>query len=150
MKINRIIIIILLFSVLLNTGCTGAVYSYDEFIDDLLDSGASIQIGGEVNLGFFSVQGRVARVNDELTNVFEYDNETLAEKDVAIVDPDGGGMHRTTDEGEEAITFSWVGYPHFYHKGRLIILYVDVSYGSDYSTRNLLENILGPQFVGVP
>ena len=131
-------------------GCTGGVYSFDNFIDDLLDAGASVQIRGEINLGFFSIQGRTVMVNGELTNVFEYDNAALADKDVAIVHPDGGGMDAITEEGGKSVLFSWVGQPHFYNKGRLIVVYVDVSSGSDPSTRNLLENILGSQFAGAP
>ena len=122
---------------------TDTGYSYDNFIDDLRNSGASVRIGGEVNLDFFSVQGRAVWVNDELTNVFEYDNETLAEKDTVNVPPDGYGIR-----GKKGTFYSWAGSPQFYYKGKLIVLYADVSRGSDPTVLNILENILGTQFAG--
>ncbi|MFC1865364.1 hypothetical protein ACFLYB_01455 [Chloroflexota bacterium] len=125
--------------------CPSAGYSYDNFIDDLLDSGASVLIGGEVNLDFFSVQGRAVWVNDELTNVFEYNNETLAEKDITNVHQDGYGMR-----GEKVVYYSWAGSPHFYYKGKLIVFYVDVSSDSNPPVLNILESILGKQFAGLP
>ena len=65
---------LLIAMVLLIIGCTGEVYSYDSFIDDLLDSGASLQVVEEVEIGFFSVQGRNMLVNGERIHVLEYDN----------------------------------------------------------------------------
>ena len=39
---------LLIAMVFLVAGCAGEVYSYDNFIDDLLDSGASVQVREEV------------------------------------------------------------------------------------------------------
>lgn len=144
-----IISALLIATVFLIVGCTGEVYSYDNFIHSLLDSGASVQVGSEVELGFFSVQGRNIFVNGERIHVFEYDSVALADKDVALVTPDGG-MITTTGTITKEVLFSWIGTPHYYHKGRLIVVYVDVSSGTDLSTRNLIEHILGSQFAGVP
>jgi hypothetical protein len=132
-------------------GCAGGPYSYDDFIDDLRDSGASVEIGGEVTVGLFSVKGRVVMVNDELTNVLEFGNEALADEEATWVDPDGNGMEKVTGPRETIqVLWSLIGPQHFYKKGRLIVLYVDISSGSDPSTRNLLESILGSQFAGAP
>lgn len=50
-------------------GCAGDFYSYDDLIDDLLDSGASVQIGGESKVGFLSVQSKNVMVNGERIHV---------------------------------------------------------------------------------
>ncbi len=133
------------------SGCAKDFYSFDDFIDDLLDSGASVQLGGEVTLGLFSVKGRAVRVNGELTNVLQFDNKNLANEDAAIVHPDGFGMEKPAEEGSmRDMQISWIGPPHFYSKGRLIVVYIDVNHGADPSTRNTLESILGSQFAGQP
>jgi hypothetical protein len=140
---------LLVAMVFLIVGCTGEVYSYDNFIDDLLDSGASVQVGKEVEIGFFSVQGRNILVNGERIHVFEYDNAALANEDVAIVYPDGSGMEITiTGTTKKATVIDWIGPPHFYSKGRLIVIYIDVNFGDDPSMMNLLEDTLGSQFAG--
>lgn len=125
------------------------MYSYDNFVDDLRDSGASVQIGEERKVIPFSVQRKNIKVNGENVNVYEYDNKALADEDAALIDPDGFGMSRV-DETGTGIAAAWspIGPPHFYKKGKLIVYYVDISHGSDLSTRNLLENILGLQFAG--
>ena len=148
-KVIVTINIVLIAMTSLIAGCTSGVYSYDDFVDDLRDSCASVEIGGEVTVGLFSVKGRVVRVNGELTNVLEFDDEALAEEEAAYVDSDGFGMSIIDDTGTgRNVGWSLIGQPHFYKKGRLIVFYVDVSHGSDPSTRNLLENILGSQFAG--
>lgn len=134
--------------VFLIAGCTGEVYSYDNFIDNLLDSGASVQVGEEVKIDFFSVQGRNILVNGERIHVFEYDNAFLANEDIAIVYPDGSGMEINTGTTRKAVQIGWIGPPHFYSKGRLIVVYIDVNFNDDPSMINLLENTLGPQFAG--
>ncbi len=139
---------VLIAMVFLIAGCTGEVYSYDNFIDNLLDSGASVQVGEEVEIGLFSVQGRNILVNGERIHVFEYDNAFLANEDVAIVYPDGSGMEINTGTNGKAVQIGWIGPPHFYSKGRLIVVYIDVNFNDDPSMINLLENTLGPQFAG--
>lgn len=154
-KIKRLIIVLAIAMFLaisaIPSGCAGDFYSYDNFIDDLLDSGASVQIRGESKVGLFSVQSKNIKVNGENVHVLEYDNKNLANEEAAFVDPDGYGMEKVIETGE-TIREGWslIGQPHFYKKGRLIVFYVDASSGSDPSTRNLLENILGSQFAGAP
>jgi hypothetical protein len=158
-------------------GCAGGAYSYDDFIDDLRDSGASVEIGeasdhqgiispflantknnikvnGE-NVNIYEYDNEVAntknniKVNGENVNIYEYDNEALADEDAAHVHPDGFGYERIDNTGKGyGVQWSWVGHPHFYKNGRIIVIYVDVSRGSDPTVRNLLENILGQQFAG--
>ncbi len=136
---------VLIAMVFLIVGCTSEVYSYDNFIDDLLDSGASVQVGEEIEKGYLSVQGRNILVNGERIQVFEYDNAALADEQVARISPDLSSIEAADGT---IIVLSWAFPTYFYSKGRLIVVYGDVSSGADPSTRNVLENILGPEFAG--
>jgi hypothetical protein len=49
---------------------------------------------------------------------------------------DGGGTATTIVD--------WVAPPHFFLKGRVLVLYV----GSDPAVQKLLAGVLGPQFAG--
>jgi hypothetical protein len=135
-------------------GCAGGAYSYDDFIDDLRDSGASVEIGEAsdhqgIISPFLANTKNDIKVNGENVNIYEYDNEALADEDAAHVHPDGFGYDRIDDTGKGyGVQWSWVGPPHFYKNGRIIVIYVDVSRSSDPTVRNLLENILGSQFAG--
>ena len=118
------------------TTSNGEATSYESFVKNLLDSGASVQMIGAVNQPFLSGQGRLVRVNGEDIQVFEYPNEDLTDQDTALVAPDGCCVGTTN--------ISWMGTPHWYKKDRLIVIYV----GDNPSMRNLLENIFGSQFAG--
>ena len=149
-RILLLVLILLLGSAMTLTGCTGEVYSYYNFSDDLQDTGATIQIGNKSKVSPFPLQARNnIEVNGEWLQVFEFDNEALADEGAALIFPDGTGMSVVNEAGETVVS-GWmpIGQPHFYKKGRLIVQYVDTSSGSDPSTRNLLESILGSQFAG--
>ena len=151
-----IVTLLLLVATSLIAGCTGEVYSYDNFIDDLLDSDASVQIGevsdhqGIISPFLANTKNNI-KVNGENVNVYEYDNEALADEDAVHIHPNGSGYTRIDETGEGYnVQWSMVGYPHFYKKGRIIVSYVDVSRGSDPTVNNLLVSILGKQFAGLP
>jgi hypothetical protein len=105
-------------------------------INALRASGAKVRSGDSVEQPFFGVPGRFVRVEAQDVQVFEYPGEAAVQRDAARVAPDGGSV------GGSAMM--WAATPHFYRKGRLIVLYV----GEDSSVRRLLESVLGPQFAG--
>lgn len=76
----------------------------------------------------------------EVIDIYLFDNEQKMEKEANYIDPSGCGY----DNGSTAIKVSWVSYPHFYKKGNLIIQYI----GEDDNMISDLEDILGEQFVG--
>lgn len=106
------------------------------FTDALISAGATVGGDGEIEQPFFSVPGQVIIVNGEPVQVFEYSDAAQADSEAAQVSPDGGSIGTTMA--------SWIGPPHFYRAGRLIVLYV----GEDQSVIELLEAVLGPQFAG--
>jgi len=83
---------------------------------------------------FFSTNAQVLIVNGGTVSVFEYASVPVAEGDAAKVSPDGSVV------GSTIIT--WIGPPHLYRNGRLIVLYA----GSSDAVLGPLEAVLGPPF----
>ena len=111
-------------------------YGTAEFLEELREKGAEAQSGESVEQAFFSVIGTMVNVNGESVQVFEYDSAETMESDAVLVDADGGSI------GTSMV--SWVATPHFYKKGRILVLYV----GDNAETLGLLESVLGAQFAG--
>jgi hypothetical protein len=137
-----VMIIIFLMSesfVLYSEGHTssGSVTDYSSFIDNLQSAGVTARSAGEIPKTFFSVKGQTILINDQhLVMVFEYPDAASADADAALVSPDGGSIGTAKP--------FWGSTPHFYKRGRLIVLYV----GGDENVTKILVSILGPQFAG--
>jgi hypothetical protein len=102
--------------------------------------GAKVEFTDEVTDHEFSVEGRTIEVNDERVSVYEFVNEEAAEAEAALVSPDGLSI-----AGEQGIRqINWLGTPHVYQRGRLIVVYVN----GDAKVRDWLEAFMGPQFAG--
>ena len=92
--------------------------------------------GDSVEQAFFSVVGTYVNFNGESVQVFEYDTAETMESDAVLVDASGSSI------GTSMVT--WIATPHFYKKGRILVLYV----GDNPETLEALESVLGPQFAG--
>jgi len=114
----------------------GPVTDYVSLVDALRAQDAVIEPSGKVSQPFFTVKGRVIQVNSQDVQVFEYADEAAADAEAELVAPNGSSV------GTMMVT--WMGSPHFYSAGRLIVLYV----GDDAAAIDLLETVLGPQFAG--
>ena len=114
----------------------GPVTDYASLIDALRAGGASVEPAGEVSQSFFSVEGKVIKVNGADVQVFEYADEATAQADASLVQPDGYEIG--------AAIVDWMAPPHFYQKERLMVLYV----GTDNAIMAALEATLGAQFAG--
>jgi hypothetical protein len=88
------------------------------------DSGTTVQLSG----------GTLAAPAD--VQLFEYGSASAAEADAHQVRADGSGTATTIVD--------WVAPPHFFLKGRVLVIYV----GNDRAVVNLLTSVLGPQFAG--
>ena len=111
-------------------------YGTAEFVAELRENGAEAETGEEVEQAFFSVIGTFVNVNGESLQVFEYETAETMESDAVLVDASGSSI------GTSMVT--WMATPHFYKKGRILVLYV----GDHAETLELLERVLGPQFAG--
>jgi hypothetical protein len=134
-------LLLLLVAALALTACGGQPasaqgYGTAEFVEELREKGAEVETGEEVEQAFFSVIGTSVNLNGESLQMFEYDSAETMESDAVLVDADGGSI------GTSMVT--WVATPHFYKKGRILVLYI----GDNVETIELLESVLGPQFAG--
>src|SRR6266496_3657552 len=106
---------------------------YANLVAQLRAKRATVKPSSErVSQPFFSVRGRILMVNGQAAQVFEFANAATAAAETKRV-----GATATT-------SVAWIAPPHFFHSGRLIVLYV----GDNESILKLLTTELGPQFAG--
>ena len=133
--------LVLLVTALIPTACGGGPasaqgFGTDEFIEALDAQGVNAEKGDSLEQPFFSVVGNFVNFAGESVQVFEYDSAETMESDAVLVSSDGGSIGTST--------VNWIATPHFYKKGRILVLYT----GDNTQTLELLENVLGPQFAG--
>ena len=110
---------------------------YARLIAKLRAKGASATSTGErVRQPFFSVPGRIMKINNENIQVFEYSNPATTQSQARRVSPDGKTIGATKP--------SWMSTPHFFKSNKLIIIYV----GDDQTILRILRAELGEQFAG--
>lgn len=116
----------------------GTVTDYTSLVQVIKSRGILVENVDEIaaESSSFSVPTRVISVGGADVQVFEFQNESDAKTASLIVSEDG------TEIGTSMIT--WIGPPHFYTQGKLIVLYV----GENPEISNLLEDLLGSQFAG--
>lgn len=121
----------------------GPVQDQVSLIDALRSKNVTVDISGTVSQPFLSRQsGTTVRLSGGAVTtpadlqLFEYGSASAASADAKQIRPDGGGTATTQ--------ISWVAPPHFFLKGRVMVLYV----GNDRAVLSLLQSLLGPQFAG--
>ncbi|HSA98369.1 MAG TPA: hypothetical protein VLF17_04750 [Candidatus Nitrosotenuis sp.] len=117
----------------------GAVTDYTLLIAAIESRGILVQHKENLSAesSTFSVPIRVISVGGADVQVFEFKDEAKAEASSLTVSEDG------TEIGTSIIR--WMDTPHFYTKGKIIVLYV----GQNPEITNLLESLLGNQFAGM-
>ena len=112
----------------------GPVKDQVSLLDSLRKAGATVQVGEQTEQPFLSVAGTQLTINGVDMQVFEYAGEAAAQADAA----------KTADilAGRGTMMIDWVGSPHAYRAGRVIVLYV----GDDAATLQLLQETLGAPF----
>ena len=99
--------------------------------------GASVVLTKEkVSQPFFSVSGRIVKINGEGVQVFEYPGPSAVDADAKQVGADGTTIGTSKP--------SWMAPPHFFKSGRFLVLYV----GGNQTVLNVLRGALGGQFAG--
>ena len=122
-----------------NPGGPSAGSSKEAFFAALRQQGASVtpgQILPQASNPYFDVSAQVVQVNTGTVNVFEYGDAAAAQRDAAKVSLDGSRV------GNASI--DWIGPPHFYRDGRLIVIYA----GDAPAVLQPLQAVLGAQFAG--
>ena len=115
---------------------SGPVTDYPSLIKSLRALGAGATAVGDVEQPFFSIKGVMVKVHGEDVQVFQYTNAAAADAEAAPISRDGMSV------GTRKIF--WVGQPHFYKQGRILILYV----GDNAKVLKTLDAVLGAQFAG--
>jgi hypothetical protein len=105
-------------------------------VASLRTAGASVKPGDEVEQPFFSVGGKMIEVYGEDVQVFQFADTAAADAQAAWISPSGSTVGTTKVQ--------WIGPPHFYKAGKILVLYV----GDDVKVLQALAAALGPQFAG--
>ena len=122
------------------TASPKSVYDYKSLVDDLGSAEAEFD-----ELTSFSVGARSVAFDGGMVQVYEFPDEGAANSEARYVSPDGYNITVPSDGGRSKTVHSdWLAPPHYYKKGRVIVLYV----GDDPLLIELLEGMLGPEFAG--
>jgi hypothetical protein len=103
---------------------------------ELQQEGMQVELGDPVDQSFFSVQGKIIKVNGADLQVFEYKSVEAMEAEAALVSADGGSVGTSM--------MMWMATPYFFKSGRVLVLYV----GDDTVVLAALQSVLGEQFAG--
>ncbi|HVQ39768.1 MAG TPA: hypothetical protein VMS31_19665 [Pyrinomonadaceae bacterium] len=110
---------------------------YTRLIGRLRAQGATARITREkVRQPFFSVPGRILKVNNEAVQVLAYSNIATAESEAKRVSVDGKTIGNSKP--------SWMSTPHFFKSQKMIVIYV----GDDQTILKTLQAVMGHQFAG--
>lgn len=141
-----------LFAILMAAACSigcavdsGTATEYAGLVNSLRQAGVTVEPRGEVASHFLSAELRLVAVNDSDVLVWEYEDATAAETEAAGISPDGFALRTLAQGTQRIIAIEWVGPPHFYKTGKLVVLYV----GESEVVIDALESVLGPQFAGL-
>lgn len=125
--------------------------SQRQFVDRLRSTGLSVETGDSVAQSFLRVSGTILHLSGgslrqpAAIQSYAYMDPAIAADDVRRVSPDGGGARWTNPDGTgQGVAISWIAPPHFFHRDRLLALYV----GKDTDVIALLTDLLGPQVAG--
>ena len=108
----------------------------DSLIAALEVLGAQVLRGGDIEQPFFTVEAQVLTIYGGDVQVFEYADAQARQAEAEQIGSDGSSVGTTM--------ITWIGKPHFFQAGRLLIIYV----GDDAAILEALEAILGAQFAG--
>ena len=114
-------------------------YDLAQFTSDLREKEIALELTTGANSLILGRVGTVVSWGDIQIGAFEYPDRPAAEAAAALIANDGSSV-----EGITAGPINWPATPHFFRKGRLLVLYV----GDDRPTADLLKVVLGPQIAG--
>ena len=123
------------------------ITNYSSFLDYLRDSGASIRDEGETGRGlFYDAEYRIVEVDGISIQVYEFASVKDMEVNASGVSRYGTQITKDWGDGMISSVFvNWIGTPHFYKAGQIIVIYV----GNNYAIISLLQNGFGKQFAGI-
>ncbi len=111
-----------------------ACLNLESLIETLQQEGLTVEKAGEIDQPFFSVKGQILQVNGGTLQVFEYEDLATTMREAATVSPNATSVGNTQ--------VAWVDTPHFYHNGKMIIIYL----GNDEELKQTFEKTIGYTF----
>ncbi len=114
-------------------------YDLAQFTSDLSEKEIALELTAGASSLILGRVGTVVSWGDIQIAAFEYPDRPAAEAAAALIADDGSSVEGIT-EGP----INWPATPHFFRKGRLLVLYV----GDDRPAADLLKVVLGPQIAG--
>jgi hypothetical protein len=110
---------------------------YGEVVAALRSLDAELEEDGQVDEPLFDVNTHLLRINGQEVQIFEFPDEAARQAAAETISPTAATIGTVIPE--------WVDTPHFWSRGRVIVLYV----GQDQPTVDLLTSVLGqPVAVG--
>ncbi len=116
------------------------VNDYNSFVKRLKHEEFKVKYLGNTKM-FFRINGWRIDADGALLNVWEFEDIISTDNEAKYVNPQGFGM----DRPEFGIRVRWASTPHFFKRGKIIVLYV----GTDKKILALLNSMLGEQFAGM-
>lgn len=108
------------------------IIGLDDLIKQLRSAGATVETGDPIQQPFFSVEGKIIKVNGQDIQIFEYADENTRQAESSQISKDGSSI------GTNMV--NWMEPPHFWAAGKIIALYV----GKNQEVIDLVSNIIGP------
>jgi len=150
-RYNRIILVLLLCEVIIMTACStqGSPSShgmdYNTLLKDLQAQDTTVVPAEDVSQSFMNAQqGHIVKIQGEQIQVYEYATASDVDTQASHISPDGSTFTVKSLTGTSGSAVDWVGPPHFYKQGRVIVLYV----GKNSTVTQTLTKVLGRQFAG--
>ena len=116
-------------------GCSGGDdFAYADVVEALADAGATVEEAGFAGGSPFSTRARLLAVSGHEVRVYEYPDVSDQMEETSTIGMDGWSVNSTPVE--------WIGRPHYWVRGRVIVLYL----GDDTGVIETLTRSLGPPF----
>ena len=114
-------------------------YDLGQFMRDLREKDIEPELTADANSLILGRVGTVVSWGEIQIGAFEYPDRPAAKAIAALIADDGSSVEGITED-----PINWPATPHFFRRGRLLVLYV----GDDRPTADLLKVVLGPQIAG--
>ncbi|HLP79796.1 MAG TPA: hypothetical protein VK158_04135 [Acidobacteriota bacterium] len=113
------------------------ITSVTRLVDSVRMNDGLAQYGQVTKQEYFPIPAQELRINADTIYAFEFKTTAAAMQMASQISSDGG-----TISGKQ---ISWIGQPHFFRSGPLLVLYV----GDNRDTLSILMYLLGNQFAGI-
>jgi hypothetical protein len=114
-------------------------FGLEEFENSMKEKGYHYELQ-DVPQDFLPTTRKRMIIDDISIDIYLFNDRDRMETEAGKIESHGYGYRNDT----MSIKVSWVSYPHFYKKGKLIVQYI----GINESIISDLEDILGKQFAG--